>query len=185
MSPMIRSPLTIEHALLGFMRQRPMYGYEIYQQLSQAQGLGLVWHLKQSQLYALLTKLEQKGYISATLEPQDARPPRKVFELTQTGRGAFLQWIQNPVSQGRKLRLEFLAKLYFAQQEDPAMVSQLIERQRTASGAWLAEQRSRVDTINDTHPFDRLVHEFRLGQLEATLKWLDQCEQALLAPVSE
>ena len=43
MSPMIRQPLTIEYALLGFLRQQPRHGYEIYQQLSDPTGLGLVW----------------------------------------------------------------------------------------------------------------------------------------------
>ncbi len=47
MSPMIKTPLTIEHALLGFLRQRPMHAYEIHQTLLRAEALGLVWHLKQ------------------------------------------------------------------------------------------------------------------------------------------
>src|SRR4051812_40584710 len=97
MSPMVRLPLTTEHALLGFLRQQPMYGYEIHQQLSESAGLGLVWRLKQSQLYALLGKLEQEGYIVATLEAQDARPPRKVYRLTGSGHLAFLEWVQTPV----------------------------------------------------------------------------------------
>lgn len=180
--PMTRSPLTIEHALLGFLRQQPIHGYEIYQQLEQAQGLGLVWHIKQSQLYALLTKLEKKGYISATLEPQDARPPRKVFHLTPAGRQAFLDWVQSPVKRGRRLRLEFLAKLYFAQQENSLVVSRLIEQQRNACREWLAQQHTQADTLANANPFDWLVHEFRLGQLEAMLNWLDICEQALLVP---
>ena len=31
--PMLKQPLTIELALLGFVRQQPMYGYEIHQRL--------------------------------------------------------------------------------------------------------------------------------------------------------
>ena len=33
MSPMIKQPLTIEYALLGFLRQQPMHAYEIHQTL--------------------------------------------------------------------------------------------------------------------------------------------------------
>ena len=65
MSPMVPLPLTIEHALLGYLNQKPMYGYEISQHLANSEGLGAVWRLKQSQLYALLSKLEEKGYITA------------------------------------------------------------------------------------------------------------------------
>src|SRR5262245_48213282 len=115
--PRVNEPLSTEFALLGFLRQQPMYGYEIHQKLLEATGLGLVWRLKQSQLYALLIKLEREGFVTVTLEHQEARPPRKMFELTEAGRNAFLDWVQQPVAQGRKLRLDFLAKLYFARFE--------------------------------------------------------------------
>lgn len=90
---MSRSPLTIEYALLGFLYQQSRHGYEIYHQLLAGDSLELVWRLKQSQLYALLTKLEQQGYITARLEPQDVRPPRKMLQLTAAGQEAFLSWL--------------------------------------------------------------------------------------------
>ena len=64
MSPMVSSPLTTEHALLGFLHQQPTHGYEIHRRLSDSEGLGLVWHVKQNKLYALLAKLESKGYVT-------------------------------------------------------------------------------------------------------------------------
>jgi DNA-binding PadR family transcriptional regulator len=176
---MIHSPLTMEHALLGFLRQRPMHGYEIYQQLSHPSGLGLVWRLKQSQLYALLAKLEHAGYVTTTLEFQEARPPRKMFELTEVGRAAFLDWLQKPVPQGRGLRLEFLAKLYFASFEGPQMALNLIERQREACRGWLVQQQD-IETLRDRRPFDWLVHQFRRGQIEAMLAWLATCEATIV-----
>jgi DNA-binding PadR family transcriptional regulator len=178
---MVRLPLTTEHALLGFLRQEPIHGYEIYQRLSDPAGLGLVWRLKQSQLYALLAKLEERGYITATLEPQQARPPRKVFQLTQAGRDAFLDWVQTPVAHGRQLRLDFLAKLYFARRETPKVAAQLIERQRATCRQWLAEQQSQAEEVRDSQPYDWLVHQFRLGQIQAMLDWLDTCEETLLS----
>ena len=99
---MPRSHLTLEYALLGFLYQQPMHGYEIHQKLLTDNGLGLVWQLKQSQLYALLEKLEQRNLITATLQPQDARPPRKVLALTPAGQKAFEDWLQVPVPRGRK-----------------------------------------------------------------------------------
>src|SRR5262245_17657423 len=39
MSPMIKQPLTIEYALLGFLRQQPMHAYEIHQTLLRAEAL--------------------------------------------------------------------------------------------------------------------------------------------------
>src|SRR3712207_428899 len=114
MSPMVKLPLTLEHALLGFLWQRPMHAYEIHQMLKEARALGLIWHLKQSQLYALLARLEEEGYITSITEPQGTRPPRRVMHLTSQGREAFQRWLVEPVAHGRDFRQEFLAKLFFA-----------------------------------------------------------------------
>jgi DNA-binding PadR family transcriptional regulator len=182
--PRVNVPLSTEFALLGFLRRQSMYGYEIHQQLSAATGLGLVWRLKQSQLYALLTKLEREGYVATTIEYQDARPPRKMFELTEAGRRAFQDWVQQPVPQGRKLRLDFLAKLYFAQFEGAEVAARLIERQRAACLNWLHQQEGEIEALRHSQPYDWLVHKFRLGQIEAMLAWLDTCQEALSVAVT-
>ena len=93
MSPLLRQPLTVELALLGFLHQQPMHGYEIHQHLAGLAGLGLVWQVKQSHLYALLDKLEADGYIAGHQHVQDTRPPRKIFRLTSAGRKAFRDWL--------------------------------------------------------------------------------------------
>lgn len=176
-------PLSTEFALLGFLRRQSMHGYEIHQQLSDATGLGLVWRLKQSQLYALLAKLEREGYVTTTVEYQDTRPPRKMFELTEAGRRAFLEWVERPVPQGRKLRLDFLAKFYFAQLEGPDVALRLIEGQRATCRDWLRQQEEEADLLRQSRPYDWLVHKFRMGQIEAMLAWLDTCQEMLPAVV--
>src|SRR6476619_4669912 len=105
---MLQASFTMEYALLGFFRQKPRHGYELYQEFADPLGLWQVWRLKQSQFYALLAKLEAAGYLSATLYPQEARPPRKIFHLTPTGETLFLTWVTSPVTHARQIRMEFL-----------------------------------------------------------------------------
>jgi len=181
MSPMVKLPLTMEHALLGLVRQRSMYAYEIHQTLAQAEALGLVWQLKQSQTYALLARLEEAGYLASTPEAQDARPPRKVLHLTAPGEAAFERWLVAPMRHGRDFRLEFLAKLFFAAQEQPTVLAALLVVQREACGELIARMRARIAAVSPECPYDRLVLQFRLGQLDATLAWLDTCADTLLA----
>jgi len=176
MSPMVKLPLTIEHALLGFLREHPMHAYEIHQTLLRPEALGLVWHLKQSLVYVLIERLEDAGYISITLEPQNSRPPRKILHMTPRGRAAFDRWLVLPVEHGRDFRLEFLAKLYFASQEDPAVVARLLAAQRAACQVWLGDLRAQADTIGGERDYDWLVLQFRIGQIDAVLAWLDTCE---------
>lgn len=175
--------LTVEYALLGFVYEQPTHGYEIYQHLSDPQGLWQVWRMKQSQLYALLTKLEDEGYLVTTLQPQEARPPRKVYSLTVIGRATFEQWLITPVTHGRQMRLEFLAKLYFAYRHGPAVVQPLLEQQIRACRRWLAELQTQTSTTQATDPFTYAVQQFRITQIESFLTWLLTCQQAVSTTV--
>lgn len=169
--------LTIEHALLGFVAAGATHGYEIYQQLSIPTGLWQVWRVKQSQLYALLTKVEELGYLTTTLQPQEARPPRKIYALTPRGEAAFQAWLTTPVANGRQMRLEFLAKLYFAQRQGPPYVDQLLRRQIEACRQWLTTfQRQEADQTADY--FAYAVQQFRLNQVDSFLTWLTTCQAA-------
>jgi DNA-binding PadR family transcriptional regulator len=170
---MVKAPLTMELALLGFLRDEPMHAYEMHHQLHRAEALGLVWRIKQSQLYALLARLEEVGYLTTVTTPQETRPARKMLHLTPEGRAAFEIWRITPVHHGRELRQEFLAKLYFAQQEGAACVETLVRAQRAACQTMLVDLRARAEAAEQ--PYARLVYEFRCSQVEATFDWLDRC----------
>lgn len=174
-----RSASSLELALLGFVYGEPRHGYDIYRELSDPEGLRAVWRIKQSQLYALLARLEETGYLTSTLMPQGGRPPRKVFRLTPEGEAAYQDWIRRPVEHGRQFRLEFLTKLFFARREGSAIVETLIDRQRSACQVWLEEQRGLMDEASAARPFLHLVHRYRAGQVEAMLGWLDACADTI------
>jgi len=169
-----KRPLAAEHALLGLLREQPLHGYELIQQIQAAQTKGLVWKIKQSMLYAMLGRLEEEGLVSSVLESQGARPPRKLFHLTVRGGERFAQWLRTPVQHGRDFRLELLTKLYFAAGLGAAAAVELICRQIEASEAQL--QRLAVGEAVEAGTVARLVGDYRVGQMEAALAWLRRCE---------
>lgn len=171
MSPMVRRPPGIELALLGFLRNGPQHGYQIHQTISDPTGLGLVWRLKQSQLYALLTKLEKDGHVSSSLHNQEPHPPRRVFKLTASGRKAYLDWLTCPVAVPNLIRQEFLAKLFFLQ-EDKQAARLLVERQRETCQHWLADFQRR-SANSEPGTFSWTTYQYRLKHIEATLSWLE------------
>jgi DNA-binding PadR family transcriptional regulator len=155
------------------------HAYELHRVLQKTEPLAIVWRLKQGNLYALLAKLEEADYVASTLEPHGARPPRKILRLTDRGREAFTRWVVSPVEHGRDFRLEFLAKLYFAAQEGEATINALIAAQRAACVDWVADLDRQIQAVPPEQPFEQLVLQFRLNQLEAILAWLDTCERVL------
>lgn len=179
MSPMVRRSLTVEHALLGFLQSGPMHGYQLHQQLRDPAGLKQVWYLKQAQLYALLGKLDEAGYITASIQLQETRPARRVFSLTPTGREAFQNWLVSPVQRPRQMRQEFHAKLYFARREGGKTCARLIDLQRQACQEWLEAQKASAGQENGGNAYVWLIDQYRLGQIQAMLDWLDTCQATL------
>lgn len=175
MSPMVRRPLTIEHALLGFLKPGPLHGYQLHLQLSDPQGLGRVWRVKQARLYAWLERLEGDGLISRAVQAHEPQPRRHVYQLTRRGQSAFASWLSTPVQKPRQMRQEFQAKLFFARSEGPEAFRRLLEAQRQACQRWLESQATLAGHESGSQGFAWLVDQYRLGQIQAMLAWLDQC----------
>ncbi len=173
--PKRKGTLSVEHALLGFLQESPLHAYEIHQRLQDSRSLGSVWRLKQAHLYALIDRLEMEGLVKAELVPQEARPAKRLLHLTDAGRTAFVRWISTPVEHGRDLRIEFLAKLFWAQHKANDIAIELITQQRATCEGWLHDLYARHDTHTESDPFAALVLQFRIGQTEAMLCWLDTC----------
>jgi len=179
MAPMVRRSLTIELALLGYLRPGPLHGYQIYQQLGDPAGLKPVWYLKQAQLYALLAKLEEAGFIRGSIQQQEARPARRVFRLTETGQEAFQNWLFSPVQKPRQMRQEFQVKQYFARREGREAYERLIAMQRQTCQEWQASQEAISDQVSPGSTYFWLVEQFRIRQIQAMLDWLDLCQETL------
>ena len=169
MSPLLRAPLSTAHALLGFVRHEPLHGYQIYRRLIDTPELKAVWRMKQSRLYALLSRMEEEGLLEAKLEIQATRPPRKVYHLTMAGAQAFDRWLIEPVTIPREMRLDFMLKLYFALHEGQATAACLIKRQQTVCEGWLATQEE--DKSNAT-AYLLAVRRYRRDHIVTIQQWL-------------
>lgn len=179
MSPKRQAALGIEHALLGFVQQQPLHAYDMHQHLQTAHALGAVWRVKQAHVYAMIDRLEAEGLLDAEHVLQTGRPAKRLLRLTERGRAAFDAWVHTPVAHGRELRITFLAKLYWAQQAGPDATQQLIAAQRNVCAAWLAALQAELARLGETDPFGALVVQFRIGQTEAMVSWLDTCTTTL------
>jgi len=177
--PRTQTPFSLEYILLGLLDRRPMHGYDLHRQLREVSGVGLVWQIKQSQLYALLDRLEGEGLLESRLVTDGNRPARKEYALTSIGRQTFKAWMVAPVDNERDVRQEFLARLYFARETSPETAVELIEEQTCACLEWLESLEIARQNLPASQRFDCLVYEFRLHQVRATLDWLDLCRRSL------
>ncbi len=170
-----QAPLSLEYILLGFLCQGPIHGYDLYKKISNFEGVALVWHIKQSQLYALLDKLEEDGLLTSIIVPGEAHLLRKEYQVTPVGRQSFLAWVTSPVNHGRDIRQEFLAKLYFAQKSGVEAGLELTEEQKSVCTEWLASLHISYANTSDEQHYERMIFQYRISQTQATLEWLDYC----------
>ncbi|USG67003.1 PadR family transcriptional regulator [Brevibacillus ruminantium] len=83
---------TLAYGLLGLVARMPSSGYDLMLQLQP------FWQAKHSQIYPLLAKLEQDGYLDFTRVQQTDRPDKKVYSITEKGRSTLREWLDRPTS---------------------------------------------------------------------------------------
>ena len=169
MSPRSALPLRLEYVILGLVRRQPIHGYELLQHWNEPNGIGMIWQVKPGPLYAALEKLEQMGFLDSSLIPGDSSPPRKEYRITLAGKLTFLAWMKTPVAAARDFRQDFLARLYFWQDVDPAVVGALFSQQELTCQRWFASLEKQLDA---SAGFERQVFIFRIFQVQGILKWL-------------
>jgi DNA-binding PadR family transcriptional regulator len=163
-----------QEVILAMLAKEPSYGYELRARLRQA--LGPVGEdLNAGQVYVTLTRLEKADLVTATAEPGQTRPDRKVYELTAAGQQRVSAWLAE-VSWPRPDLTEFHLKLIAAAAAglaDPLAIvdtqrRELLRRLRDAQRAAMAEP----DTSDAA-----LLLEGIVLRLQADLRWLEACER--------
>ena len=169
---------SLEYVALGLLMAGPKHGYGLYQDFTHA--FDLIWNAEQAKFYVVLAASEEKGYLEVTTEPQEKRPARKVYHITEAGRKAFLHWLRQPVTSMRAVRVEFIAKLRFYNILKLDGAVQLIDAQIAALQSMLGEwERSPNGQQPDKcDPFHRLVDDFRRRQARFIIEWLAACKES-------
>lgn len=160
-----------EFALLGLLTERPAHGYELSKAFGDGE-LGAVIRLGLSQLYADLAKLESLGLVEAR-QAEHEQPRRKLYAPTSSGARQFGLWVSRPVPKVRYLRLDFMAKLYFAQRAGDGRARQLIADQ-------IEVVRWEVDSLRSRDVPGGFRQEIALAREDfalAALKWLQRLAQ--------
>jgi DNA-binding PadR family transcriptional regulator len=174
MNSRLKQSIQIEGVLLGLLAETPMHGYDLYKTLQQPGGLSLVWHINQSNLYAILDKLEKQGYLSSEFVADENSHPRKDFHVTPSGQVFFQNWMCKPVPRGRDMRQIFLAKLYFAMKNNQETSRRLVDEQYKFVVKWKKEIESKMEALNRDQKYEHLVLQFRFYQVNAWLELLDK-----------
>ena len=147
--------LSPEMVLLGLLFRKAGHGYDLHRKV--VTDLGQVWHLSQSQAYAILKRLETRGDISTREIPQEKLPPRQELHITAHGRRTFLAWLDTPSGGStRAIRMEFVTRLYFLNMYFPRKVPQAFKQQRAEAGTHIKRLEKTLKALPEDQIFNRM-----------------------------
>jgi DNA-binding PadR family transcriptional regulator len=97
----------VEILILRRLRSGPAHGYELRKRVEQTTGVVL----HNNSLYPALKRFEEAGAVTKTAQPQDGRPPRLVYTLTEVGHELLHDMLADFPREQAADEGEFLARL--------------------------------------------------------------------------
>jgi DNA-binding PadR family transcriptional regulator len=173
-----------EYAVLGLLALGARTGYDIKKMADEA--LAHFWNESFGHIYPILRRLDDRGWVTSTVEPQEGRPDRKVYALTPAGAAALREWFALPVEPVPP-RNELLLKLFFAPLAPPGDLRAQIEDHRAQQQARLdtldalAAQVAREEAHNPNLPYWLLTVDYGRAALRALVAWSDDALDRLQA----
>lgn len=166
-------------SLLGFLHESPMTGWDLVAVAQQR--IGAFWTLTQSQVYRELSAMARDGLVE--VGPPGPRD-RKPYALTDAGRAAFREWIDQ-VPGPEQIRFPLLLTLMFVRHLPAQRVAEMLQAHRAQHARRLAEYEQHERDARqdpDADPFRLAVLDFGLRYERAVLGWFDQLPALLPAP---
>lgn len=102
--------MTLRHAILGLLSKWDATGYDIKKEFDDF--MSIFWHSHLSQIYPELNKLETEELVTSRLIPQEGKPHKKVYSITDGGIEEITNWVGSP-PEIPKIKDSFLMQVFF------------------------------------------------------------------------
>ena len=157
--------MDVKTVCLGMLDAGPASGYDLKKEFESsfahffAAGFGSI--------YPALSALAGEGLVSFREVPQEGRPDRKVYEITEAGRRKLLESLGDP-DPSHKVRSEFLATMCFSHLMTREQIETVLENRRVD----LFDELEQND-CSDWTPGHHFVLGFGKAMIEAKLEYID------------
>jgi DNA-binding PadR family transcriptional regulator len=131
----------IEILILRHLSQRPAHGYELRKRVEAVTGIVL----NNNTMYPALRRFEEAGAVTKTAHPQQGRPPKLVYQLTDVGHALLHDMIADLPPEQAVDDYEFMARLGQFAFLSPAERLAVLD----ARDAALAERDDRLRDLSD------------------------------------
>ena len=167
------SATKIDLLLLGLLLDRPMHGYELYQQI-QAEGIDDWFNVSMAGVYYSLGKLRDQGLVAESRQRGGRSARKSIYRLTEEGRAAFFAAMETQALSQEQVYLDYDMVIYLLNRLPLQRAISLLEQHQ----AFLAEQGQQVQSAlvleqeGDNAPFRVAVLDHKRRYLEMEQDWL-------------
>jgi DNA-binding PadR family transcriptional regulator len=164
-----------------------MTGYDLKKILDHP--MGFFWVAQMSQIYRELNKLEKKGLVKSEIIPQEKRPARKVYQLTEEGEKIFLNWLNKfPDQLSQTSRSRFLMHIFFSARiklEELAFEIRRYKKEKEEQLRYLNKIEQWIKGYNREEKFKNdafywnLIVKKKYKDIAAGIEWADECLQLI------
>jgi PadR family transcriptional regulator, regulatory protein AphA len=178
--------LSLDFAILGFLNYHPYTGYDLKKIFDTS--IRHFWAADQSQIYRTLSRLTEQGLAEMEKVPQEDRPDRKVYHITDAGRAALREWLIGPPPLDPP-RSAPLIQVFFSGQFSDEEILRKFEGYAAIMRAILNEYEQVTDYIGPfqqeipsprEHFFWLLTLENGVANMRANLHWAESVIERLI-----
>ena len=168
----------VQYAILALLAQRPRHGYDLRDAFETA--LGGNWLLNSGQIYSSLERLSRDGLVAEAGTERGGGPDKRLWALTEAGRGEVAAWFAAAVPRDYRLRDELYLKLMLAVVTSAARPASVLQVQRRELFRELHELTARRNAADPRRQLAQiLLLDSAIMHTEAELRWLDLVEARL------
>jgi PadR family transcriptional regulator AphA len=113
--------MSLEFAILGFLNYHPYTGYDLKKIFDSS--VRHFWPADQSQIYRTLDRLAKDGLLTMEKVPQEDRPDRKVYHITEAGRTALQAWLSGPTPMSEPRSAALIQVFFMGQLPDEEILA--------------------------------------------------------------
>ncbi len=90
--------MTIQHALLTSLLEKPSTGYQLANRFDRS--IGYFWQASHQQIYRELKRMAAAGWLEAEADNAPGGRQRKTYHVLPEGRAELVRWVSEPDSSG-------------------------------------------------------------------------------------
>jgi DNA-binding PadR family transcriptional regulator len=175
--------MAVREGLLALLDEGPSYGYQLKTGFEAATGG--VWNLNVGQVYTTLERLERDGLVAEQPAPPGGTAGQRSYRLTEDGVAVLGAWWETVPDNEPPPRDELMLKVLLAIGRGREHALEVITRQRSALMTLLQERRRSMRTSGASTLAAALVSDALVVRAEADLRWLDLCEERVIAEAAQ